>query len=113
MHFSNKLFFIILKIIQNIELLHHTLSNIRKDKESIGFVPTMGSLHEGHLSLLKRSINDNHITVCSIYVNPTQFNDEIDFKKYPRDIKSDIKFLEKIKCDILFLPSDYEIYAKH
>ena len=113
MHFSNKLYIQVLQIINNIELLHDTLSNARKNNKSIGFVPTMGSLHEGHLSLLKRSNNDNNLTICSIYVNPTQFNDKIDFKKYPRDIKRDIKVLEKIKCDILFLPSDHEMYPKN
>ena len=82
MHFSNKLSTLILKIIHNIELLRHTLSNVRKNKQSIGFVPTMGCLHEGHVSLLQKSINDNNVTLCSIYVNPTQFNDKIDFKKY-------------------------------
>ena len=102
-----------MKIIDNIKLLHNTLSNARKNNDSIGLVPTMGSLHEGHLSLLKKSINDNNVTVCSIYVNPTQFNDKIDFNKYPRDVKRDIKFLEKIRCDILFLPSDHEMYPKN
>ena len=102
-----------MKIIHNIQLLRHTLSNVRKDKQSIGFVPTMGSLHEGHVSLLQKSINDNNVTLCSIYVNPTQFNDKIDFKKYPRDINIDIKILEKINCDILFLPSDDEMYPEN
>ena len=73
----------------------------------------MGSLHEGHVSLLQKSINDNNVTLCSIYVNPTQFNDKIDFKKYPRDINSDIKILEKINCNILFLPSDDEMYPEN
>ena len=113
MHFSNKLSTLILKIIHNIELLRYTLSNVRKNKQSIGFVPTMGCLHEGHVSLLQKSINDNNVTLCSIYVNPTQFNDKIDFKKYPRDINSDIKVLKKINCDILFLPIDDEIYPKN
>jgi len=113
MHFSNKLFTRVLKIIHNIELLRHTLSNVRKNRQSIGFVPTMGCLHEGHVSLLQKSINDNNVTLCSIYVNPTQFNDKIDFKKYPRDINNDIKVLEKINCDILFLPSDDEMYPKN
>ena len=70
----------------------------------------MGSLHQGHISLLEQSTIENNVTVCSIYVNPTQFNDKKDFEKYPRDIKRDEHLLKRIKCDILFLPSDHEMY---
>ena len=75
-----------------------------------GFVPTMGALHKGHLSLLERSKNENNLTICSIFVNPTQFNDPDDYKKYPVTIEQDIYLLENSGCDLLFMPSVMEIY---
>ncbi len=79
---------------------------------SIGFVPTMGALHQGHISLIKQSKNKCNITVCSIFVNPTQFNDTKDFEKYPVTIENDILLLEQSGCDILFLPSVTEMYPE-
>jgi pantoate--beta-alanine ligase len=76
----------------------------------IGFVPTMGALHDGHLSLLKTSTRENQVSICSIFVNPAQFNDPIDFKKYPSTLEEDILRLETNGCDILFLPHVEEIY---
>lgn len=76
----------------------------------MGFVPTMGALHEGHLSLIKRSKENCETTVCSIFVNPTQFNDPQDFDKYPKTTELDLEMLIKAGCDILFLPSVKEIY---
>jgi pantoate--beta-alanine ligase len=90
--------------------LHNFLEKKRSEQESIGFVPTMGALHEGHLSLIKRSKSENDITVCSIYVNPTQFNDPADLDKYPRPIEKDIELLISSDCNVLFLPSTEEIY---
>ena len=75
-----------------------------------GFVPTMGALHDGHISLINKSKQENALTICSIFVNPTQFNNIQDFNKYPITIESDINKLENAACDILFLPSVEEMY---
>lgn len=77
---------------------------------TIGFVPTMGALHQGHLSLLKKSKELSDVTICSIFINPVQFNNPADFKKYPKTIENDLLLLEENGCDILFLPSENEIY---
>src|SRR5215217_3605324 len=92
------------------EHLQKFLLKKRQEQNTIGFVPTMGALHDGHLSLIRRSKNENEITVCSIYVNPTQFNDLKDLEQYPRPIEKDIEILIKINCDVLFLPSTKEVY---
>jgi pantoate--beta-alanine ligase len=81
--------------------------------KSIGFVPTMGALHNGHLSLIQRAGAGNDVVVCSIFVNPTQFNDPNDLKNYPRPIEADIAKLEAAGCDILFNPPVDEIYDGH
>ncbi len=86
------------------------LENQFKEGKKTGFVPTMGALHPGHLSLIKQSRAENDLTVCSIFVNPTQFNNPDDFKKYPITIEKDIDALEGAGCDLLFLPSVSEIY---
>ncbi|RYD78129.1 MAG: pantoate--beta-alanine ligase [Sphingobacteriales bacterium] len=86
---------------------------IRKEKalgKSVGFVPTMGALHAGHLSLTGNSLKQNDITVCSIFVNPTQFNDKADYNLYPRHKEADEKMLQAAGCDYLFLPTEAEIY---
>jgi pantoate--beta-alanine ligase len=82
----------------------------KKSGNSIGFVPTMGALHQGHISLINASKKTDSVTVCSIFVNPAQFNDVRDFDKYPVTIEKDIDTLEKAGCDVLFLPSVSEIY---
>lgn len=92
-----------------IDLQYH-LDQCRQKNEDIGFVPTMGALHDGHLSLLKTSLKENKLSICSIFVNPAQFNDLTDFKKYPSTIDDDISKLETNGCDILFLPSVEEMY---
>ena len=81
-------------------------------KENIGFVPTMGSLHMGHLSLIKIAKKKSKKILVSIFINPTQFNERKDFVSYPKNIKKDIQLLKKLKVDYLFLPNTKEIYKK-
>ncbi len=84
----------------------------RRDGVSIGFVPTMGALHGGHISLLKASRKSCGLTICSIYVNELQFNNQEDYLKYPNLVDTDIMQLEEQDCDVLFLPGDKEIYPE-
>jgi pantoate--beta-alanine ligase len=86
------------------------LQKSRNQNVSVGFVPTMGALHNGHISLIKKAKNECDIVVCSIFVNPVQFNNKTDFEKYPVTIEQDILLLEENKTDILFLPPVEEIY---
>jgi pantoate--beta-alanine ligase len=90
--------------------LRNWLDAQRKKDDRIGFVPTMGALHDGHISLIDSSKKKDQVTISSIFVNPTQFNDPKDFKKYPVTLEKDIDMLENAGCDILFLPSVEEIY---
>ena len=98
------------KILENIEEWNEIYNTQIKGKKSLGFVPTMGALHIGHKSLITRSVAENDLTICSIFVNPTQFNDENDLKNYPITIDEDIKLLESEGCDYLFLPNKKMIY---
>lgn len=88
------------------------LSEAKAQGKSIGFIATMGALHTGHLSLITTSKKENDITVCSIFVNPTQFNEKGDYKKYPRVLHDDQALLEGCNCDILFVPSSEEMYPE-
>ncbi len=99
-------------IFTKIEQLHPYLEAQRKQNKNIGFVPTMGALHQGHISLIKQSKNSCDITVCSIFVNPTQFNDKNDLARYPRMPEKDTDLLKNGDCDVLFLPSINEIYPQ-
>lgn len=86
------------------------LSALLSDHQPIGFVPTMGALHEGHISLIQESVKRKLFTVASIFVNPTQFNNQADFEKYPIDTEADLEKLEKAGCEVVFLPSKDELY---
>ena len=99
-----------LKIFTTKKTLQQYLLKIRDLNKTIGFVPTLGALHQGHLSLIERAQQLNDIIVCSIFVNPSQFNDPKDLEKYPRTIEADTKMLERVNCDVLFYPAVDEIY---
>lgn len=90
--------------------LQQALGRIRSNGQKIALIPTMGALHEGHLSLIEFAKAHSDITICSIFVNPTQFNDPEDLKKYPRPIEQDKALLEEMGCDIVFLPTVEEMY---
>ena len=90
--------------------LHEFLEKKRSEQKTIGFAPTMGALHAGHISLVKEAKKQNDLVVTSIFVNPTQFNDPEDFKKYPVTIEKDILMFESAGCDVLFFPSVRDIY---
>lgn len=83
---------------------------LKNNPGSIGFVPTMGALHEGHLSIISRAKKENNFVVCSIFVNPKQFNNPKDLINYPRTPRADVLMLEKVGCDMLFIPSVNEVY---
>ena len=101
-----------MNIIKASKDLSNLLDSIRKEnpKVTVGFVPTMGALHDGHLSLLSESVTKSDITVCSIFVNPTQFGEKSDLEKYPKPIENDINLLMEAGCDILFLPEYEQVY---
>jgi pantoate--beta-alanine ligase len=90
--------------------LRQWLETQQKKGLKLGFVPTMGALHQGHISLIAESRKTNELTICSIFVNPTQFNDPKDYEKYPITIEKDLELLEEAGCDVLFLPSVAEMY---
>lgn len=102
-----------MKIFYTKTALKAYLSAIKLQNQTIGLVPTMGALHQGHLSLIEKAKQKNDIVVVSIFVNPTQFDNKEDLKKYPKTLESDIKLLESVSCDALFSPSIEEIYAQN
>lgn len=102
-----------MKLIKTVNGLKQEIAALRSDNKTVGFVPTMGALHKGHLSLVKQCVAQNDICVVSIFVNPTQFNDKEDLKKYPRDVEKDCLLLKTISEDIVvFNPSEKEIYPE-
>ncbi len=101
-----------MKVINNILEITSYLNSFVSTGKKIGFVPTMGALHFGHLTLINTSKDQNDITVASIFVNPTQFNDKQDFEKYPRNTTEDLKKLSEIGCDIVFMPDEKEMYPE-
>jgi pantoate--beta-alanine ligase len=101
-----------MEVIHTEDLLTGKTISLREAGMSIGFVPTMGALHEGHLSLVRRSKSQNNFTVVSVFVNPTQFNDRLDLKKYPRMPEKDLDMLRTTGCDVVFMPDEKEIYPE-
>ena len=99
-----------MEVFEKADLVKKQINKLKADGMSIGFVPTMGALHQGHLSLIENARKDNDIVVASIFVNPTQFNNPNDLKNYPRDLDKDLKLLEENNCDVVFTPSVSEIY---
>jgi len=101
-----------MKILENKRELDELLAKIRTKGTKIGLIPTMGSIHNGHLSLVENSMKENFFSITSIFVNPTQFNDLKDFKKYPQNKKQDIEKLNTVKCDAVFFPQIEELYPE-
>ena len=99
-----------MKVLSKIVELQNALFDERKAGRQVGLVPTMGALHEGHASLVRRSVAENDVTVVSVFVNPTQFNDQNDLKNYPRDLAADCRLLETCKADYVFAPEVSEMY---
>lgn len=99
-----------MKVFDKIVDLQNELFDVRKQGKEIGLVPTMGALHEGHASLVKRSVKENGVTVVSVFLNPTQFNDKGDLDRYPRTLDADCKLLESCGADYVFVPSVKEVY---
>lgn len=97
-------------VFHHVEDLQKYLETERVNKRTLGFIPTMGALHAGHLSLIEHSLAENQITLCSIFVNPTQFNDNSDLEKYPRTPEIDLQKLALVGCQVVFLPTVEEIY---
>jgi len=99
-------------IYKNALQLNAHIQNIKTTEKKIGFVPTMGALHDGHLSLIRAASKINAFKVCSIFVNPTQFTDQDDFDRYPKTIEKDIEMLVQAGCDVLFFPPKSEVYTQ-
>jgi pantoate--beta-alanine ligase len=99
-------------LFKRVQDIQQYLNLLRQKGVEIGFAPTMGALHAGHTALITRSKAENQVTVCSIFVNPTQFNDPADLEKYPRTVEHDIEMLVESGCDVLFLPTVAEIYPQ-
>lgn len=101
-----------MKVIHTIKDLQAELSALKAQGKKVGLVPTMGALHAGHASLVKRSVKENDVTVVSVFVNPTQFNDKNDLEKYPRTLDADCRLLEDCRATFVFAPSVSEMYPQ-
>lgn len=101
-----------MKIVHTIKDLQANLTALRAQGKTVGLVPTMGALHVGHASLVKRSVSENGVTVVSVFVNPTQFNDKNDLEKYPRTLDADCRLLEECGAAFVFAPSVSEMYPE-
>lgn len=99
-----------MKLCKKIVELQNELFEVRKKGQSVGLVPTMGALHDGHVSLVKRSIAENDVTIVSVFLNPTQFNDKKDLERYPQNLDADCELLEKCGADYVFAPTVEEMY---
>lgn len=99
-----------MKVVHTIEQLQEVISEQKEKGKKVGFVPTLGALHNGHMSLISQAKRNCDFSVCSIFVNPTQFDDKEDLKKYPRTVEADQSLLEKHDCDLLFLPTVNQVY---
>jgi len=102
-----------MRVFKFIKDYNNYLSENNINRADIGFVPTMGALHQGHISLIKQSCLDNKVTVASIFVNPTQFNDKSDYTNYPRTPEYDLKKLEEAGCNVVFMPDENEVYINN
>jgi pantoate--beta-alanine ligase len=103
----------IMLIFEKKKALTDCISSLKEKNNLIGFVPTMGALHKGHISLLQESKKNNDISIVSIFVNPTQFNNQEDLKKYPKTLENDLTLLRENGCDIVFIPSVEEMYSNN
>lgn len=99
-------------VVETVDKLRAFLAAARAEGKSIGLVPTMGALHEGHASLVKRSVEENDVTVVSVFVNPTQFNDKGDLERYPRTLDADCALLSSLGANYVFAPSVEEVYPE-
>ena len=100
-----------MKLVSTVQELQSEIQHLAQGR-TVGFVPTMGALHQGHISLVKQAVSENPVVVVSIFVNPTQFNDPADLERYPRTLENDMKLLEPTGCSIVFAPNAKEVYPE-
>src|SRR5690625_7891115 len=99
-----------MEVLNNIKSVHNLIVKLKKTGKTIGFVPTMGALHQGHISLVEQSLKENDFTLVSVFINPTQFNNSEDLKKYPITTDNDIEILKKHGADAVYFPKVEDIY---
>ena len=101
-----------MKIIRKTDELENILHSVKDSRKSIGLVLTMGNIHNGHLSLIKKAQTDNDFVIATIFINPTQFNNKKDYNSYPQTLENDVEKLKSLNCDLLYLPKVTDIYPK-